>query len=206
MFYDPPPSKIVCPFLSLFIQVCVEYEGGSQMYTSLTIMELKGLSSKSIQACMKKGQVHSWCQEKNECLVLWWSIWTLLHGKCARTVFIHELGSVIKRTSAEALRASEFYDTKQQVNKSIQSTFHGVSVYQKHTETLAFSCTTVKSCRSQLIIGRAIFFTCEKRRSRTHVFPRCQWNEVRVINVATSKQYSVTKPRLHRNTRAHLRT
>ena len=45
--------------------------------------------------------------------------WRLLHyGKCARTVLIHELSG--------ALRASEFYDTKQRVNKTVHSFFHGV--------------------------------------------------------------------------------
>ena len=38
-------------------------------------------------------------------------------GKYARMVFIHELWYIIKRTS-EALRVSEFYYTKQQVNKN----------------------------------------------------------------------------------------
>ena len=44
------------------------------------------------------------------------------------------------------------------------------SVYYIHTETFMMGpgnpLKVVKNRRSQLVIGRTIFFTCEKRRSR----------------------------------------
>ena len=51
----------------------------------------------------------------------------LLHGKCARTIFIHELSCIRKRTS-------EFSDTKQRVNKNRTKHFPCCNVYFIGTE------------------------------------------------------------------------
>ena len=158
------------------------------------IADYIGLYTYSISHCIDQASVVTW-------VASWSSIYRILHGKCVRTVFTHELCRIRNRTSERSEWVRFLIQNNEYVN-TVQSTFHVVLcllyTYWDFKRILRkkivmknkfisnrviklmierFSSLVTKS-RPWPVIGRTIFFTSDKNRpTRDEIYFIDFWHE-----------------------------
>ena len=100
-------------------------------------------------------------------------IYRILHGKCARTVFTHELWRIRNRTSERSERVRFLIQTNECVN-TVQSTFHVVLcllyTYWDWTPSLNYDKQYLNKCGQTTITEESSFVKSERAQIKSKTY------------------------------------
>ena len=100
-------------------------------------------------------------------------IYRILHGKCARTVFTHELWGIRNQTSERSERVRFLIQKKEGVN-TVQSTFHVVLcllyTYWDWTPSLNYDKLYLNKCVKQQSLKESSFVKSERAQIKSKTY------------------------------------